>query len=135
LATWQVGKFLRKKAAPLVLQLADDSSDFVRGQVAVAAGRFKECCPQTVATLVRKLLQDRNEFVRQYAAQNLVGVREFSASDLPVLRRALQDELRDVKYFALEALMRTHQPEAWAIAAKHLRYYYWCAASANGPPY
>jgi HEAT repeat protein/ectoine hydroxylase-related dioxygenase (phytanoyl-CoA dioxygenase family) len=117
-----------------IISLANDSIDWVRGQVAVGLGRMKTI-DQRITTVLIKLLSDKNEFVRQYAAQALIGEERFTHNNILAIAQALNDDLRDVKYFAMEALMRSSNPLAWELVRKHLRYNYWCAASAKGMPY
>ena len=65
----------------------------------------------------------------------MVGFGGFERDEVEILKSALDDELRDVKYFELEALVQASQTDCSDLALKHYRVSYFCVHSYRYEPF
>jgi len=131
---WCLDSRYKAKTVSALLPLMEDRDPWVRGQSSLAVGRLSKGDPEIAEHLAKRLC-DTEEFVRQYSAESLVGFTNLSPKVNSSLRNALRDDLRDVKYFALETLLRAGQQDALEIALEHLNLSYFCVQSFRGKPY
>ncbi|UVI28330.1 HEAT repeat domain-containing protein [Paenibacillus spongiae] len=116
-------------AIPMLIELLQDSSPFVRQHAVEAFGIMRTGDSEAIEAVCKVLLQDPQDFIRFQAGLSIARMGPLAEQAIPALKSALTDRYRYVPSITVDALDRIHTPEAITLLLSFLKKSRWCPAT------